>query len=256
MHELFKVAQIRTENYRTKTLIFDRALAAQPGQFVMAWLPDVDERPYSVAGADPLALTVVSVGPFSEGLHGLSVGDPLWIRGPLGQGFALPAAPTGEALLLVGGGYGVAPLLFLAREALAAGWSVTACIGARTAADVLLVEDLSQAGARVVVVTEDGSEGTRGVVTDAVEALIARTRFACVYGCGPVGMLEALERRCLANGLPHQLSWEARMRCGMGLCGACEVHGRSANPSDPLSSGWLACHDGPVAVSEALVRPE
>ncbi len=105
MHELYRVSQVRTENYRTKTLIFDRALAAQPGQFVMAWLPDVDERPYSVAGADPLALTVVSVGPFSEALHRLSVGDPLWIRGPLGQGFTLPAAPCRQGTS--GGWWGI-----------------------------------------------------------------------------------------------------------------------------------------------------
>ncbi len=157
---------------------------------------------------------------------------------------------------MVGGGYGVAPLSYLAREALAVGCLVTACIGARTAADVLLADSLRQAGARVATVTEDGSDGTRGMVTDVVETLIARTRFSRVYGCGPVGMLEALERQCLANELPYQLSWEARMRCGMGLCGACEVHGRSAGLSGSVSSGWLACHDGPVAVREALDDPD
>ena len=135
MHQTFIITEIHTENYRTKTFIFDKPLPdAQPGQYVMAWLPDVGEKPFSIAGADPLALMVVAVGPFSEALHGLNVGDRVWVRGPLGQGFAL----RGQHHLLVGGGYGVAPLLFLARTALAAGHTVEVCIGARTAEDVLL----------------------------------------------------------------------------------------------------------------------
>jgi dihydroorotate dehydrogenase electron transfer subunit len=246
MHQRFEVVEVRRLNPRTKTLVFDRALPAQPGQFVMAWLPGIDERPYSVAGGSPLSVTVVAVGPFSEALNGLTTGDAVWIRGPLGQGFRLPASPAGKRLLLVGGGYGVAPLLFLAREAIAAGCRVTAVVGARSAEDVLLVDDLSAAGACVTVTTEDGSAGMVGTVLPAVEALMAQAAPEVLYACGPVGMLKALEGLCLARDIPHQLSWEARMRCGMGLCGACEVHGRA--------DGWLACHDGPVSDSEMLER--
>ena len=245
MHQRFEVVEVRTLNYRTKTLVFDGPLPAQPGQFVMLWLPGVDERPYSVAGGDPLTLTVVAVGPFSEALHGLNVGDALWVRGPLGQGFRLPAPASGKRLLLVGGGYGVAPLLFLANEAIAAGCSVTTVVGARTAADVLLVEGFSAAGAQVYVTTEDGSLGVAGRVLPTVETLMGEAVPDVLYACGPVGMLEALEGACTARDVPHQLSWEARMRCGMGLCGTCEVRGRS--------DGWLACHDGPVADSTVKV---
>jgi len=71
---------------------------------------------------------------------------------------------------------------------------------------------------------------------------MAEERPDILYACGPVGMLEALERVSIAHALPHQLSWEAHMRCGIGLCGSCEVHGRS--------DGWLTCLDGPVADSE------
>ena len=191
MHQTFTITEIRIENYRTKTFIFDKPLPeAQPGQYVMAWLPDVGEKPFSIAGGDPLALMVVAVGPFSEALHRLRVGDRVWARGPLGQGFAL----RGRRHLLVGGGYGVAPLLFLARMALAAGHSVDVCIGARTAEDVLLAgnfmstdfnglrerESVSsvQSVDKLHITTEDGTLGERGLVTQAVEAAIAAGRRA------------------------------------------------------------------------------
>ncbi len=234
MHGIYTITEMRSENYRTKTLVFDRALLATPGQFVMAWLPGVGEKPFSIAGSAPLTLTVVAVGPFSEAVHRLAVGDQLWVRGPLGQGFTLAAGH----LLLVGGGYGVAPLLFLAREVLAQGGTVEVCIGAREAREVLLAEAFVAAGARVHIATEDGSLGARGLVTAATEVAIAARRPAVVYACGPVPMLEAIEAQCVAHGLPHQLSWEAHIRCGQGVCGACECH----------QPGWLACVDGPVAL--------
>jgi dihydroorotate dehydrogenase electron transfer subunit len=145
----------------------------------------------------------------------------------------------GNRLLLVGGGYGAAPLLFLAQEGVAAGCRVDVCLGAKTAADVILTSAFTDIGSCVRVTTEDGSLGTRGLVTQAVVAAIRDDPPDAVYGCGPVGMLAAVERQCATYGLPYQLSWEARMRCGMGLCGACEVHGRSID-------GWLVCRDGPV----------
>ncbi len=257
MHKTFTVREIRTENYRTKTFVFDRALSeAQPGQYVMAWLPDVGEKPFSIAGGDPLALMVVAVGPFSEALHRLRVGDRVWVRGPLGQGFAL----RGRHHLLVGGGYGVAPLLFLARTALAAGHTVDVCIGARTVEDVLLVEAFAstdlvdqtddplksvQSVEKLHITTEDGSLGERGLVTQAVEAVIATHRPDCVYACGPVPMLTALARQCREHNLPHQFSWEAHLRCGLGICGSCELDTQTRQAAN-IPAGWLVCKDGPV----------
>lgn len=253
MHQTFTITRIHTENYRTKTFIFDRALPdAQPGQYVMAWLPDVGEKPFSIAGAYPLALMVVAVGPFSEALHRLNTGDRVWVRGPLGQGFVL----YGRHHLLVGGGYGVAPLLFLARTTLAAGHTVDVCIGARTAEDVLLAEAFEKEAVSnqrsafsppivVRVTTDDGSMGTRGLVTQAVEAAIAACRPDCVYACGPVPMLTALARQCQAHALPHQFSWEAHLRCGMGICGSCELDAQTRQAAN-IPAGWLVCKDGPV----------
>lgn len=232
MHQPFTIAAIRTENDRAKSFMFRESLAAQPGQFVMAWLPGVDEKPFSIAGVEPLTLTIVSVGRFSAALHQLAVGDRVWLRGPLGQGFRL----QGQRLLLAGGGYGVAPLLFLARRAVAQKCSVAVCIGARTASDVLLVGDLQALGVETHITTDDGSLGTRGLVTLATQTAIQDRRPDMVYACGPAPMLEAIDRQCEAYNLPRQLAWEAHVRCGLGLCGSCELD----------QTGWLVCRDGPV----------
>ena len=222
--------RIHVENARTKTFVFDAAWQAEPGQFLMAWLPRFDEKPFSLVDDDPVTITVAAVGPFTTLLHRLGPGDRVWLRGPFGQGFR----GEGGRWLGVGGGYGVAPLSFLARRARAQGRAMTVVIGARTAADVLFADRLRTEGAEVRVTTEDGSRGTRGLVTTEVEPLLASGQYDGLYACGPHGMLTALEDLARRYAIPAQLSWEAYMRCGLGLCGSCEHDGR------------LLCRDGPV----------
>lgn len=233
----FTITHIKTENAITKTFTFNGSLQAQPGQFVMAWLPRLDEKPLSLAGINPLKLTVAAVGPFSRALHSLAVGDQVWVRGPLGKGYRLPEEKSGGRVLLVGGGYGSAPLHLLARQAQAAGYAVDVIIGARTAADLLLAADFEALGARVRLTTEDGSAGIAGRVTDALPGAPAGStaRPVALYACGPTGMLRAMAAWSKAENIPAQLSWEAQMRCGIGLCGSCET-----------GEGWLTCQDGPV----------
>ncbi len=246
MHQAYRIDRVYDENYRTKTFVLDGDLEAAPGQFAMVWLPGVDEKPFSIAAARPLTLTIVAVGAFTHAVHELGPGDRLWIRGPLGQGFQLPRSPAqAQHLLLVGGGYGAVPLRFLAERARQAGYAVTACLGARTARDVLLVDAFRELGASVIVTTEDGSLGTRGLVTQVVEQLVKDRRPAGIYGCGPLAMLDALAALSRAHRLPYQLSMEAMMRCGLGLCGACELEGRGPE-------GWLTCRDGPVLLNDAF----
>jgi len=198
----------------------------------MLWLPRADEKPFSISGADPLMFTVSKVGPFSEALHALGPGDTLWVRGPLGTGFSLE---PGSALL-VGGGYGAAPLAFLAQRLLGTdgGGGIEAALGARTAEDLLFTTRFSSLGVRVHMATEDGSKGTRGLVTDIVGPLLASGGFSRVCACGPHAMLEALAAVCRRAGVAAEMSHEAYMRCGIGLCGACE------------HAGKLVCMDGPV----------
>jgi dihydroorotate dehydrogenase electron transfer subunit len=236
-----KIVSIEKFNEFTAWLTFDGNLDAQPGQFVMVWLPGCSEKPFSIAATAPFGLLVVDVGEFSHTLHELKVGDHLWIKGPLGRGFSL----EGENLLLVGGGYGSAPLLPLAKAARANGKQVSVCLGARTATGILLSDAFSNSGCQVAHATEDGSQGVKGLVTAIVEQAIKGSRIDGLYACGPVGMLSALARLSTNHRVNYQLSWEAHMRCGMGLCGSCEVP-QSSDPSLPV--GWLACYDGPVFI--------
>jgi dihydroorotate dehydrogenase electron transfer subunit len=230
------VAGRADESPKVRTLVLDLHLEAEPGQFIMAWLPGLDEKPFSLVSGDPVTLTVARVGPFSKTIHALEIGDRLWIRGPLGQPFTLPASreSNSQHLLLVGGGYGVAPLHFLAERARANGWAAHMIVGARTAADVVFAGRFAALGAGVTITTDDGSLGQQGVVTGAVEALLERTDVGTLYACGPEPMLDAVERLAQARQLPAQLSYERYMRCGFGVCGSC------------ARDGWLVCRDGPV----------
>jgi dihydroorotate dehydrogenase electron transfer subunit len=222
---------VEGENNRTKTFIFDAHWQAQPGQFLMAWLPRFDEKPFSLVNDDPVTITVAAVGPFTTLLHRLRPGDRVWLRGPLGRGFQ---TETSDRPLLVGGGYGVAPLSFLARRSIWAGAQVLAVIGARTAGDLIFAERLRRLGAEVRLSTEDGSLGARGLATDVVEPLLAAGACDSLFACGPHGMLAALAGLAARFRIPAQLSWEAYMRCGLGLCGSCEKDGK------------ILCLEGPV----------
>jgi dihydroorotate dehydrogenase electron transfer subunit len=233
-----RIARKITENAKTISLILDTAMPAAPGQFAMLWLPGVDEKPFSIAGRDPLTFTIAKVGPFSQALHSLGPGDRLWVRGPFGNGYPIKTAiKTGRALL-VGGGYGAAPLHFLALELIAArgkgGALPIIALGARTQADLLFVSRFTSLGLDAHIATEDGSTGMKGRVTDAVRPLLDAGKIGRVYSCGPEAMLEAVASLCTSRGIPAELSYEAYMRCGIGLCGACEHAGR------------LVCMDGPV----------
>lgn len=238
-------ATIRTitqDNYRTKTFTLDLALEATPGQFVMVWVPRFDEKPFSLVNANPVTLMITAVGPFSRLMHEKQPGDKVWLRGPFGQGYRVP--PTQQRLVLVGGGYGVAPLYWLAYTQMSQATAIDVIIGARTAADLLYADRFQtlsqtananrQATMTCHLATEDGAAGHQGRVTDILQPLLAQKALDGVYACGPHGMLTALEMVGKQHGLPCQLSWEAYMRCGIGICGACE------------HAGKVLCLDGPV----------
>jgi dihydroorotate dehydrogenase electron transfer subunit len=273
-----RIVEVTKDSAWVWTFTLDLHLEAQPGQFVMVWLPGVDEKPFSLVNADPVRLTIARVGPFTTTLHTLRPGDRLWVRGPLGNGFSLPTAsraatqhgsqvtdaasplphhepdalqagareagrPSAHAdpaLLLIGGGYGVAPLHFLAQTAIARRWWVDVVIGAQTADDVVFADRFAALGARVEIATDDGSLGWQGFATEPAAALLDQERHAAIYACGPEAMLHAVEQLARQRRMPAQLSYERRMRCGFGVCGTCHHGGR------------LVCRDGPVfAFSES-----
>lgn len=220
------------ENYRIKSFVFDGEMPeAKPGQFVMAWLPGLNEKPFSLADNMPLTLTVAAVGPFSQAMHALTVGERLWFRGPYGRPFEM----SGRRPALVGGGYGVAPLAWLASQQRAGGQSPIAVLGGRSREDVIGVERFEDLAVPVLITTNDGTRGEAGLVTTPVTRLLENREIDSLCGVGPHGMLEALAALAKAYEVPAQLSWEAFMGCAIGLCGMCEH-----------DDGALLCIEGPV----------
>jgi len=240
------IREIRDETRAIRTFVLDaQAPTAEPGQFIMLWLPGVDEKPMSIACPIPLTITVARVGPFSTALHQRKAGDPVGWRGPYGRAFALPRSPDFPALLL-SGGCGVGPIYFLAARAIERGVPTTVALGARTALDLPYVERFRSLGADLILATDDGSLGHKGYITDAIAEFGARCdrnsrrpEFA-VYACGPEPMLVAIHRLCRERGIPGQLSLERYMKCGLGVCGQCSL------------DGFLVCTDGPVFDVEQL----
>ena len=226
-----RVTRVLPAGERGVTVETDLHWRAEPGQFVMLWLPRLDEKPFSLVDCDPVTLTIVRVGPFTERLQALRQGDRVHMRGPFGRGFST----TARRPLLVAGGCGAAPLAFLARRLQEAGVGTTVALGARTAGELVLAERLRCLGADVRESTDDGSAGASGFVTDLAERFLASGAHDRVYACGPSAMLARVEELCRRYRVPGEVSREAYMRCGIGICGSCACE-----------DGSLVCRDGPV----------
>lgn len=238
------IQEVRQENAFTWSLVFDAPLADSiPGQFVMAWLPNIGEKPFSISGNDPLSLTIADVGFVSHALSQLTPGERLWVRGPLGRGFSL----SPQSSLLVGGGYGAAPLSLLARQLRLMEAPVAVALGAKTRDALMMVPLFESLGCRVHLATEDGSAGIKGWVTAAVKQACLTMNPEVLYACGPTEMLVALGAFASQRGLTAQLSFEALIRCGVGLCGSCELPEAICKKLG-IPAGFLVCQDGPVAV--------
>ncbi len=238
LHTAFRITRVIPERHAGVTLALDGSLAAQPGQFVMAWLPGVEERPFSIMDDDPLSLTVAAIGPFTHALCDLRSGGRLWVRGPYGRGYTL----HGARHLMIGGGSGAASLTLLAKRALAQGHEVAVVLGARTSDLLMLLWRFADLGSPPTLATDDGTNGVHGTALDAAQGLLDSHWPDAIYACGPEGMLRALARRAKAADLPLWVSLERAMKCGMGVCGACHCGDR------------LVCRDGPVFPGEILAQ--
>lgn len=234
------------------------AQAARPGQFVHLRVPDFDpvalRRPISICdvGTGVLTLLFKVVGRGTEALARVRAGAEIDVVGPLGNGF--PEPKPGAVPVLVGGGYGVAPLYFFARRAIAAGAKPVLFVGARTAADLLILDRFEALGVEVRPATNDGSSGVKGFVTEALDAWLssrgpdsAPPEF---FACGPAPMLRAVEERAMAGGFAAWLSLDRRMACGVGACFGCTQTVRGAGGATEIAR---VCVDGPVFPSGRIV---
>jgi len=228
------------------------AAAACPGQFVMiragAGNDPLLRRPFSIHQTDDegrLQVYFKIVGRGTEMLAAVGEGAEVSILGPLGRGFRVAESPA----CLVGGGLGIAPLLFLARKLSQLEREHTRdtiILGGRSRGEVEpLVKDFEEFGMTVVTTTDDGSYGRRGFVTAALSAL-ALPSPCTVYSCGPEPMMAGMSVLCRARGYSCQVSIESVMACGMGACLGC---------SRPTRNGGYVhvCVDGPVFDAEEML---
>uniref|UniRef100_UPI003FF0E13C dihydroorotate dehydrogenase electron transfer subunit n=1 Tax=Prevotella sp. TaxID=59823 RepID=UPI003FF0E13C len=213
-----------------------------PGQFVEVRVDDSPStflrRPISINNVDyernELWLLVAAVGDGTRRLQQLRSGDTLNCVLPLGNSFTLPEKP-GAKVLLVGGGVGVAPLLYLGRKIKAMGKQPTFLLGARTAKDVLEKPLFEEVG-RVLITTEDGSEGEKGFVTN--HSVLASENFDLISTCGPKPMMMAVARYAYKNDIECEVSLENKMACGVGACLCCV--------EKTVEGNKCVCKDGPV----------
>lgn len=201
----------------------DLVAAVNPGQFVMV-VPPRGELAATALGVyeaqgERASVMFVACGPRTRELAALRPGATLEMFGPLGNGFALDAAPARVAV--VSGGLGLASLLLPAAALLARGSQVSLYYGARTAALLVDGDRFERAGASVHYATDDGSRGRRGFVTDLLRA--AQPRPDAIIACGPTPMLRATARVALELEIPAQLSLEENFGCGVGACWGCVV---------------------------------
>ncbi len=244
----------RSGTYYSLTLAGpDISEEARPGQFVQIAVPEGREillrRPFSIhraskrgGWAGTLEVVFDVVGPGTAWLSSLSRHDVVDVIGPLGRPFAYPPQPT--RCLLVGGGYGAAPLYFLAEELRARGMEVHLILGARTHDRVFKPVEGRRLAHSLAVTTDDGSMGHRGLVTDVMPSVMGRTRTQVVYACGPNPMLRAVSEYCQARSVPCQVAVEELMACGLGVCWTCVVPMFGSQ-----GRGWWnvrACTEGPV----------
>ena len=213
-----------------------------PGQFVEVRVDHSPttflRRPISinnyVAEANELWLLVARVGDGPRQLGTLSEGDVVNCLLPLGNGFTVPTRPDSR-VLLVGGGVGVAPLLYFGKKIREAGARPTFLLGARTQADLLQLELFEKLG-DVHVTTEDGSYGEKGFVTN--HSVLERVRFDQISCCGPKPMMMAVARYAAKNDIFCEVSLENMMACGLGACLCCV--------EKTVSGNLCVCKEGPV----------
>jgi len=181
-------------------------------------------------------------------------------RGPFGNGFQLPVSgvqshnekqvtvpnppghKTHNPILCIGGGYGVVPLYFLCKTAKEHGIDAYAVIGGRNEKDILFEKHLFVVCTGTFVTTDDGSKGKKGTTMVEFEWLLKEKKFDCVYTCGPEKMMKVIAEKCVALGIPCQVSLERHMKCGIGVCGSCAIN------------GVLTCKDGPVFSAEQVLK--
>ena len=238
---IVQIEEIISETPTVKTLVFKDRLSsfAKPGQFLMIWIPRIEEIPMSVminSKEGYAAVTIRKFGVGSSALFDRKKGDLIGLRGPYGNRFIL--RKKYRKILIIGGGTGLVPLLRLVSFASKEKVRSTIVMGAKTKAEVFF-EKITKNIIRgnncsVLVCTDDGSYGIKGTTVTLMSKLVRDESFDCVYTCGPELMMKAVLDISNQNSIPVQASLERYMKCGIGICCSCCL------------DSSLVCQDGTV----------
>ncbi len=248
---MVNITMAKQENPQVKTLTFEEktCLEATPGQFVMVWIPGLDEIPMSISciSGRGVSISVEKVGQATEALHRMKKGDLIGVRGPFGNGFSLTKK---EKVMIIGGGTGLIPLTFLGEQLANLNLGMTFLTGAKTKTELLFLDRIEavvqKAQGKLTVTTDDGSYGAKGMITQPAEDLMEKEKFDMIYACGPEPMLHRMFSLAEKHDMPLEVSLERLMKCAVGICGSCVL------------GGFRVCSDGPVFRKEQLqqVREE
>jgi dihydroorotate dehydrogenase electron transfer subunit len=261
VHETGEIFAVRRVGEYVEFTVVAPGVAAgfRPGHFVAVAVGGENSsmllrRAFALYGATPsgtfagtVQFVVAEHGPGTKWLVQRQTGESLDLVGPLGTPFALPAAPV--PAVLVGGGYGTAPLIPLATALLAAGSPVEMIVGAASASRLFGEMVAKRTIGAVTVTTDDGSAGEQGLVTDVLPDAITRVNAEVVYACGPMAMLRAVADVARAHAIHAQVAVEEAMACGIGVCMTCVLPVRGA---DGASRFVRSCVEGPVFDAERV----
>jgi len=256
------ISNIKEECDHVSTLTFKmdvenkKQVSPRPGQFVMIWVPGVDEIPISLSEYDEKgnwSITVKDVGECTHALCTLKIGDYIGVRGPLGNGFNIPQDKDLQNMIIAGG-IGFAPLKPLLLELKKKEMQINLFSGAKMKEQMVFTnfcQNIQPDCDSSYFCTDDGSFGEKGLVSEIFENIIKtfskdKLKKLRVFACGPEKMIFKIFKTCEKHDLLLQASLERVMRCGCGLCGLCVM--------DPI--GLLVCKDGPVFSSQILRKME
>ena len=250
----------RVGEYLQFTVVAPRIAAGfQPGHFVAVAVGGdntamILRRAFALCGATPsekfagtVQFVVAEHGPGTRWLVGRRTGEYLDLVGPLGTPFPIPSGPA--PAVLVGGGYGSAPLLPLARALLDNGSPVEIVLGAATAGRLYGELAAKRLVGQVTVTTDDGSAGEKGLVTDVLPEVIERVNAEIVYACGPMAMLQAVGTIAAQRAIRAQVAVEESMACGIGVCMTCVL---PVVGDDGISRMVRSCVEGPVFLGDRV----
>lgn len=238
-----RLTAVKKEAEETVSLHFSDELCshASPGQYVMVWNPEAEEVPMSLSSMEhdgTSSVLVRQVGESTRALCGLKRGDRIGLRGPFGNGYTI----HGSSPLIVAGGTGAAPLTPLAEKMASERLRPTFVLGARSEDQLVYRGRLEKLlGRDLLIATDDGSSGFKGLASEYAAKLMGRRRFDSVYVCGPELMMAAIFKEAVGMRVPIQASLERYIKCAVGLCGICAI------------GPFRVCKDGPVFNTEQLL---